>query len=1260
MPAKPKRRWLKWLLRLLLAGIVVLVLAGIFHEALLRAILQHGGPRGADFAGVQLKWQVDGSVTGDVKFTDITASGQMIEKATIAELSADYDVQAQMTDILQRITLKQVDAVIDLRKLPPAKSPSEPPKASTGKPPPLVWPKVIDIENLSAIVTLANGKVLTIRGLTLRVGEGMPGVFECAEFRLEPGDLHVADVKAAVQWGDRELTISGLDLPYGATLNGLKLDLRDWANDAASVKLDAGLGKAAVAVEALAKGIFAGAMQTKADVKVTHFTSDDWKMPPGVTFGPVNAEVHAEGDPMKPMAMRVQGNVAVTDVKAAGALLDSVTASFTVQDGLAKISDAKMTRGSNEVTLVAESRLAPEVMKSPWTAQVKSKLADVAQLLVKPPPVKGLIELTASAEGLGTTPTKAQAHVDGRDLSFEKYTLPKLAVDVSLDGKAAKVSVPALMLGQGNRIDLNAAMTMDDAMPVTADWQIQVDDPALLMKTVNLPPLPQPVTAKLISSGKASLKMNDPMNADADFTLSVKDGRYGDAPLPLVELKAHTSQGAATLESCRVTVDARNRVDLKGQAALKAPWGFAVDGVIEMPELKTLNTLLAAFQAPPLENGGVMARLDVHGDASPWRGEGAVTLNATKVKIASMPEAADVDLKTTFAGKTATIESMQAVLGPWKLLTKGVVNDQQADMSELSLWQKDRQLLSGRAKASHDLRTLDVLLSAKELPVHEIAAAAGVKDIPPAILSTEITVLGLEDAKVQLKVRDVKAPGMPKSFAPTQVDVLTTLKGGKLVVDAQVDQKPLKPLLLKAESPVVVADLMKKPALAADLPIKATLDMAESDLGFLRDFAPEVLKAIPAKMRLNAKVGGTVKAPLIDSALDVDVAEVSFVSADMPSVRDVKVRVRTHDRKATLEDISALLAGGRVKLGGTVDAAKMDDPRFDLKLMAREALVFRNPTSSLRANADIACVGSLKSARVSGLVEAVRGRIFQEVNLLPNVMSVVKQSEPLPPPPPSTSKIVQKVELPPLLKDWTFDLKIKTHDPVLLAGNLVNGAISADMKLGGTGAKPILTGFANVDRLLVKLPFSLLKITKGVVTMNPENPFAPKLDVRGESRVGSTDISLFVYGDATNPKTRFTSTPPMSEADIVTLIGTGMTLGGDNAQMASEAMARAAFLVISETYRKLFNKEKKVSDEPPKLHLSMNPSGGDRANDSMQAMYELTPKLRFTGRFTQSGRMKALLGYVLRFGKAARAMEEENSPQVVTPAAPERSQSPPD
>lgn len=1238
------RRWWRWLKRLLLAGGVLLLLAVVFHQALLRAVLRHGGPVGAEMAGLKLKWQVDGSVIGDLKLSGVEASGLMIEKATIGLLSAEYDaVKAIRTgdiDIVKSIALKDIDAIVDLRKLPVAEASAEPPAPPSGRPPPLVWPKTIDIENVNAEVTLADGKVLSVRGLTLRIGEGMPGVFECREFKMEPGDQHMTNVKAQVRWSGREVTIVGAALPYGAELKSLALDLRGWQQDAAGVKLEATLGGAEVTVEALARGLFAGTLHMKADVKVRNFTSNDWKMPEGVTFGPVSLQVRAEGDPARPMSLTVDGQMGVTDVKAAGAVLDAVTATFEVKDGLAKASELKATRGSNEVVVSAEAKLAEDVMRSAWTAKMRTKLEDVTQLLVEPPPVRGVIEVTAEAAGIGPTPTRAVVHIDGRELKFDTYHLPKLAMDVSLDGKEARMKVPALMLGSGNRVDVNAVMTMDDEMPVTAEWKVQIDDPALLMKTMNLPPLDQPVAAKLSTSGRASLKVKDPMNADATIALSVTDGRFGDAQLPAVDVKATVAKGEAIVESCRLVVDERNLVELKGKAGLKAPWTFGVDGTIELPELKALNSLLAAFKAPQIESGGVKARLDVTGDANPWRGKGHVTLNAAAVKVAGMPEPADVNLKTSFEGRTATIESLQAVLGPWKLLTSGVVTDKMADLGELGLWQKDRQLMSGHARAAFDLSAMDVFLKADELPIHEVAAAAGVKDVPEAELSVEVAVLGLEDASVKVNVKDAKVPGVPQSFEAARVDIAAMLKAGRLVLEARIEQRPLKPLLLAAEVPLVIGELMKQPDFVKALPVKATLDMEESDLSFVRDFAPDLLKSFPAKLKLNAKVAGTVMEPLINAALDLSAPEVAFVNADMPSVRDVKVRVRTHDRLVMIEDVSAILAGGRVRLSGRIDATQAAEPRFDVKVEAREALVFRNPTSSLRANADIACVGSMKSARVSGLVEAVRGRVFQEVNLLPNVMGVIKQSEPLPPPPPSTTRSSQKVELPPMLKDWTFDLRVKTRDPVLLAGNLVNGAISADVRLGGTGAKPLLTGFANVDRMLLKLPFSLLKITKGVVTMDPENPFSPKLDVRGESRIGSNDIALYVYGDATNPKTRFTSTPPMSEADIVTMIGTGMTLGGNNAQMASEAMTRAAFFVVSETWRKMFNKEKKIREEPPKLHVTFNPSGGDRSNDSMQAMYEVTPKVRFTGRFTQSGRMKALLGYVLRFGKAARAVEE--------------------
>ncbi len=113
----------------------------------------------------------------------------------------------------------------------------------------------------------------------------------------------------------------------------------------------------------------------------------------------------------------------------------------------------------------------------------------------------------------------------------------------------------------------------------------------------------------------------------------------------------------------------------------------------------------------------------------------------------------------------------------------------------------------------------------------------------------------------------------------------------------------------------------------------------------------------------------------------------------------------------------------------------------------------------------------------------------------------------------------------------------------------------------------------------------------------------------------------------------------MSEPDIVTLLATGTTLNGSASDLASEAASRAALLFVSELYRKTFNKKKVVREEPPKLHMSVNPSGADRSNDSVQATYDLSKKWCITVRFTQTGRMKALLGYALRFDQAAKAVD---------------------
>ncbi|GAA5139523.1 hypothetical protein GCM10023213_20310 [Prosthecobacter algae] len=1260
----------------MLVFLLLLVGLAVFHRPLLLTAIRWVGPKAAQKLDLPLSWAVDGSLWGDLRITDVETGGgpeHWLPKAMVGELAAEYDWRAlargDYENSVKRITLHDVEAEADLRRLPASK-PKEtpPPNQKSGEMPPIVWPRTVDIKNINATVTLADGRKLILRGLTLQMGEGMPGVFECHEFRQEPGNVHLENLRADVEWETRKLMVKNLTLPKQVVLERLELDVHGlWeADNSALVVLLAKLGAARFEVNAKAAGLLKAPMQVQAKVLGRDLRSEELQtlgLPKEVFFEKGTLDLTVAGDPATPSELKVDVGLALANLRTAGATVDAISVAATVKDGRAEVQGVKVTRGSNQLDVTAQALLPQDLkdlMATPWTAQVKGVLPQVTAFLDQPPPLKGALALNVTAEGKGATPLKANGELTGETLSFETYKLPKLRSLFSLDGKQARFELPPLELGVGNTVALTATMLMQDAMPVQANWTVKVADPAGLMKTTGLPPPEKAVKGRVESVGQANFNVQDLSAKNynglvADLSLKLDEAAYGEGQVQQVALQTRVEKGRALVELAKVQLDAKNAVSLTGGMDIQPPFAFTAQGDVAMPELTALNALLKSFGAPAMESGAIAGKLQATGQIKPWLCQGTVKMDATTVRTATMPQAVTAALETTFEGTKANLQKLEATLGPWRLMVKGTVDEKQAQLAELKVWQNKTLLLDGTVSAPFDVmkpevvngQPVKVAITAKDLRFHEILAAAGIQDIPAGILNADIQVNGRPESaqgRIFFELKDVSVPKGPKAFRPATLRSETVLENKRVKTLTTVTQPPLQPLTVEGDLPLDVAALAKSPKLLNETPLKFNVKLPETDLSFLREYAPDMIRSIPARAKIDVQVTGTVGKPVVKGEVDVDVKEVVWAKPDLPSVRDVKVRIVANDRKITLEDISAVLAGGRVKLNGTVDVTDGANPALDLNIQAREALAFRDPTTSVRANADITCQGTLQQARVAGVVEAVRGRVFKEIDLLP----VLKLPADVPPVPPDTGRSEAKLTLPPMLKDWTFDLKVRTRDPLLVSGNLANGAVSADVLLSGRGDAPQLTGGATIDRLLLKLPFSMVKITKGVITLRPAHPFDPDLDIRGESRIGSSEITLYIYGDSTNPKTRFTSTPPMSEPDIVTLLATGTTLNGSASELASEAATRAAFLFLSEFYRKTFNKKKVVREEPPRLNMTFNPSGADRSSDSVQATYDLSEKWRVTGRFTQTGRMKALLGYVLRFGKAAQAMDARPSTSMGT------------
>lgn len=1269
-PQVPRRRLRRGCLGLLAVIGVLGLLLVLLHQPLLRLALQRGVPALAAGVGLDLNWQVQGSLWRDLSLRDLSVRGEpWLQQAESAEIHAEYDWHAlwrgDFPALLHRVRVRGLRLVADLRHLP-ASAPAKQPK--TGGPPPALWPRELDLDDLDLDLTLADGSRLQVRGLSLRAAAGQQGTLTCRLLQRDPGGFQLENLQAVLRWEPLQVAFEQLALPGGLTLETLSVDAtRLWQPEAELRVQTRGVrGPAGITLEASLRNLFAPSRQLQAELRVQGLEAAalaDLGLPDHVQFRDAEADVRVSGDPAAPRELTMTARLSANELQAAGLRADRIEVGLEVAEGRARLPEVQLSRGDNHVRLEGTAELPAQVSDWPqarWQAALRAELPDPAAWLAQPPPLQGRIHLEARAEGAGAVPTQVEGHLSGGQLALDGRWLPEVDSRFRLDDRSATLEIPELRLGGANRVALAATLEWQERLPIELNLRADLPDTEAWMASFGLTFPADRARAVLRADGRVTLALADLQDGvfdrlQAELKVDVTDTAWDGIALGPLRLQMRASEGRLRLERLHLEADEHNRLEAAAELALRAPHAFTAEAGADLARLPLFNALIHGFGLPEILAGRADGKLTAAGQLQPWACTGSAALRLADLRLAGHPESLRLDLQSDFAGRRLRLLGLEAGAGPWRLSARGALDEQQADLEELELWQDQRLLLAGHVRAplawdAAEGPPLDAELQGQGLPLNEVLAAAGVSGLPRGVFDLELRLRGRPadpDGSLQVRGSEIVLPQVPKSFAPAKLAFDSRWQAGRLESRLELTQSPLQPLTLTAALPLD-ASVLKHPAEALpQLPVEAQLNLPTSELGFLRELAPELVRALPLRGRIEARLTGSLAEPQLQAAVDLDSAEILWQQPDLPSVRNLRLRLRGRDRRLNIEDASLLLAGGQVRLTGSLDAADLRQPRLDLRLRADEALVYRDAGASLRANADLVATGTPERGRLSGEIGLVRGRVFREIDLLP----LLKLPADVPAVPPDTRRQEAKLELPEILHPWEFDMRVRTRDPVLLSGNLANGAVSADVRLKGTGASPQLSGGASIDRLQLQLPFSVVRMTHGAITLRPERPFDPDLDLRGESRIGSHDISLFVYGASTAPKTRFTSSPPLSEPDIATLLATGTLLGGSAAELASEAASRAAFLFASELTRKLFNRKKVVREEPPRLQLSFTPSGADRSQDSVQAAYDLSRHWRLTSRFTQSGRMKAALGYLLRFGQRAQALGEA-PPNPELPFAP--------
>lgn len=688
-------------------------------------------------------------------------------------------------------------------------------------------------------------------------------------------------------------------------------------------------------------------------------------------------------------------------------------------------------------------------------------------------------------------------------------------------------------------------------------------------------------------------------------------------------------------------------------------WSFLPESPITITasaaQLQVEPFLKAANISYPVE-GLLSANLSLHGSELNPVGEGAIKLAKAKVQAETIQS-----LNVNFKG---TGDSVKATLN--LRLPAGTAQ------GELTYFPKQRGYEVSLQADDLKLEQLGTLKQ-RNLPVSGLlwlsATGRGTLDDPGAVISVEVTKLKVQDRSIDtLKLSGNVQHHVATVALDSQIASASLHGRGRIELEGDyqanvtldTDDIPLQTLLV-AYMPAQAADLggntvihaslkgpLKKPdALNVHLELPV-LALTYKDLEFSAvtpihaDYADGVVKLERAEIHgtgtdlqvqgvyplrstaaatLNAK--GTLDLQVLkifqpdlqsSGQVKFDVhTEGSFTNPNLQGQAEiVNANLRSEGLITSLQNANGILRfnNDRVQVtkfegtvgGGTVQAsgAVVFRPslRFDLAMAANGVRVSALPGVRSQLSGNIGLTGNMDAALLRGAI-SIDSLSFTPDFDLSTFMSQFNANVT----PPAAEGFTNNVRL---------SLSIQTTSALNLVSRTLSVQGSADLRVAGTAADPVILGRANLTGGDVIFLGNRYVVEGGTVEfVNPVRT-EPLISLQATTSIQQYDINLSLHGPADRLQATYTSNPALPPVDIIHLIAFGST--STSAAASGQSTMSPESVVASQVSSELTSRVAKLAGIS---QLSVNPNvggstGGKNAGPTISVQQRITSKLYVT------------------------------------------------
>jgi len=898
---------------------------------------------------------------------------------------------------------------------------------------------------------------------------------------------------------------------------------------------------------------------------------------------------------------------------------------------------------SGDFDLFGAHIAASQKTETLWKAEMESGSIDIAAVvewLGQEIPISGIVdgvEVTMNTESA----LPIRGSVTAKELTYDSYATDSISANFAYADSRESIEP-----SKRNQLILQPVFVTrgDNTVSVSGEIDLATKDIAakVTVEAGDLTQLPTigeigEISGAVSGTGTFSLTGGKPGISSAHLTAT--DLGYRGAQISTAKLNAEIDDLSAVTVKLDSSIDEENSLHVEGSYQLKAK-SYDAKANLDLKNLSGLHQILAALEAKQRPEGHLALEWSGSGDIETKTHSGAAKVSDLKVKLdAADPVSGTFDL--AYAPGEYRLSSLNLYSKELSISGGAQLAGERLDVTEMRLFNGELALARADVSLPLDLKKVkdldsfldqpgkvSVEVNSDKLKLADVMALAGQKAPVATTLDAKINIHGTlanpngSGTLHALKIRSAKAADL----APADAHLNFNLGSGRLTLDGKLEHPEINPITIAGSTPLRFNNLDS----LIDQNINLSFKLPKTELALAKKYVPDLTRA-EGTVAAEIRVTGKPDSPILKGEVHANCPLLKFKAQKIPTLTDIIVAIRLDDQQVTVERCHGYLAGGKFNLSGKADFKTLTEPQLDLAVSARQILVHRDESISLRANSDLKVTGPLPSATLAGTVGITQSRFFREIEILPIGLPRSSPTPAAPSAPSFGSKREIGVTTKPLA-DWKLDVKVVTDDAFLVRSNLARADIEVDLHVGGTGAAPVPVGVVKLTKGRATLPFSELETTVGTLTFTEKTKFDPEINFRARSKVQDYEISLIAYGRLSDPKTIITSDPPLPETEAVSLLATGVKSSEFG---NAEVIAGDAALLLIDKLRRKYGKGTPLERQPGSLRdvLSfkagqIDPRTGKRA---ASASLEVTDNVFLLGNVDAEGDYRGLVKFIFRF-----------------------------